>query len=103
MKGRLILLTDNVCFSACLSVTEAFRKLGAFHVGQTTDAATQYTAVREQYLPGYSLFSTLQAIDPSSPYQAGPFEPQLAYDGDIADTAALETWVVETVLPASQR
>jgi hypothetical protein len=72
-------------------------------VGQTTDAATHYTAVREQYLPGYSLFSTLRAIDPSSPYQAGPFEPQLAYDGDIADTAALETWVVETVLPASQR
>jgi hypothetical protein len=104
MKGRLILLTDNVCFSACLSVTEDFRKLGAFHVGQTTDAATHYTAVREQYLPsGYSLFSTLQAVDPSSPYQAGPFEPQLTYDGDIADTAALETWVVETVVPASQR
>jgi hypothetical protein len=47
MKGRLILLTDNLCFGACLSVTDDFRKLGAFHVGQTTDAATRFVDVRE--------------------------------------------------------
>jgi hypothetical protein len=104
MKGRLILLTDNLCFSSCLAVTEYFRDLGAFHIGQTTDAATRFVDVREEYLPsGYSMFSTLQSVDPSSPNQVGPFEPALAYTGDIADTAALEKWVVEVAVPASNR
>lgn len=98
LKGRLILLTDNVCFSSCLAVTEEFRRLGAFHVGQTTDAATWYVDVREQYLPsGYSMFSTLQAISGDSK-EVGPFAPSLTYDGDIADTAALEQWISGTVV-----
>src|SRR3984885_5437880 len=102
MNGRLILLTDNLCFSSCLAVTDDFRTLGAFHIGQTTDAATRYVDVREEYLPsGYSIFSTLESVDPGSPREVGPFHPALTYDGDIADTAALETWVVATVVPAA--
>ena len=104
MKGRLILLTDNLCFSSCLSVTDDFRTLGAFHIGQTTDAATHYVDVREQYLPsGYSMFSTLESVDPGSALEVGPFDPVLSYDGDIADTAALEAWVVATALPAATK
>jgi len=105
MKGRLILLTDNLCFSSCLLVTDDFRTLGAFHIGQTTDAATHFIEVREQYLPsGYSLFSTLQSvIDPGGPSQVGPFQPALTYSGDIADTAALEAWVIGTAVPVSGR
>jgi hypothetical protein len=102
MKGRLILLTDNLCFSSCLSVTDDFRTLGAFHIGQTTDAATHYVDVREQYLPsGYSMFSTLESVDPGSASEVGPFDPVLTYDGDIADTAALEAWVIATAVPAA--
>ena len=102
MEGRLILLTDNLCFSSCLSVTDDFRALGAFHIGQTTDAATHFIDVREQFLPsGYSMFSTLQSVDPNSPYQVGPFAPVLPYDGDISDTAALEAWVIATAVPAA--
>jgi hypothetical protein len=104
MKGRVILLTDNICFSSCLAVTGDFLTLGAFHVGQTTDAATHFVDVREEYLPsGYSMFSTLQSLDPNSPAQVGPFEPALPYDGDIADTNALEKWVTDTAVPASRR
>ena len=102
MKGRLILLTDNLCFSSCLSVTDDFRTLGAFHVGQTTDAATHYVDVREQYLPsGYSMFSTLESVDPGSASEVGPFDPVLTYNGDIADTDALEKWVVAVAVPAA--
>jgi hypothetical protein len=104
MKGRLILLTDNLCFSSCLVVTNDFRTLGAFHVGQTTDAATHYVDVREQYLPsGYSMFSTLESVDPGSATEVGPYEPVLTYDGDIADTDALEKWVVDVAVPAAAR
>jgi hypothetical protein len=104
MKGRLILLTDNLCFSSCLAVTDDFRTLGAFHIGQTTDAATRFVDVREQYLPsGYSMFSTLQSVDPGGASQVGPFEPVLAYNGDIADTTTLEAWVIATAVPAAAR
>jgi hypothetical protein len=94
--GRLILLTDNVCFSSCLMVTEEFRKLGALHVGETTDANTNYMEVREDKLPsGMSMFSTLQAVAPNRPTQMGPFTPARLFQGDIADTAALEKWIAQ--------
>ena len=97
LRGKLFLLTDNLCFSSCLAVTEAFRHLGAIQIGQTTDAATHFTEVREAYLPsGYSMFSTLQAVDDADgPDREGPFEPKIMYQGAIADTAKLEEWVVQ--------
>jgi hypothetical protein len=95
-------LTDNLCFSSCLAVTDDFRTLGAFHVGQTTDAATHFVDVREQYLPsGYSMFSTLESLAPDAPAQVGPYVPALTYNGDIADTAALEAWVIAKAIPAA--
>ena len=102
MNGPLIFITDKKCFSSCLVVVNQLRHLDAFQVGQTTDANTHYMEVRDQYLPsGYSTFSTLQAVDPTSPLLYGPFAPDLVYDGDIADTAALEKWVVSVALPAA--
>ena len=96
--GRLVLLTDHVCFSSCLLVTERFRRLGALHAGEETDAATRYFEVREERLPsGLSMFSTLQALSPGAPAQIGPFAPEAVYEGDISDTAALEAWVASLV------
>jgi len=96
--GRIVLLTDNTCFSSCLIVADMFRRLGALHVGQATDAATHYFEVREERLPsGLSFFSTLQAFSPMTPAQMGPYEPELRYDPDIANTEALEAWIVRAV------
>lgn len=93
-RGRLVLLTDNSCFSSCLLVTQMFRRLGALHVGEATDANTNYMEVREDRLPsGLSTFSTLQAVAPASASQIGPFVPEIVYEGAIADTPALEAWV----------
>jgi hypothetical protein len=75
-----------------------FRRLGALHVGEATDANTHYMEVREDELPsGLSMFSTLQAVAPASPAQVGPFVPEVAYEGSIADTAALEKWIAGLV------
>jgi hypothetical protein len=96
IKGRLILLTDNLCFSSCLSVTDDFRALGALHIGQTTDAATYFVDVRES--------NTCPPATRCSPpcnrsiQPAGPFEPALTYGEDFADTTALETWVKTTAV-----
>ncbi len=93
-RGRLVLLTDNSCFSSCLLVTDQFRRLGALHVGEATDANTNYMEVRETKLPSeLSMFSTLQAVAPAEPVQIGPFTPEVPFDGSIADTTALEKWV----------
>lgn len=96
--GRIVLVTDNACFSSCLLVADNLRRLGALHVGQATDAATHYFEVREDLLPsGLSLFSTLQAFSPGSQAQLGPFAPDATYDGDMADTAVLEAWIQQIV------
>ncbi|WP_395646912.1 hypothetical protein [Terricaulis sp.] len=97
-RGRIVLLTDNGCFSSCLSVTRMFRTLGALHAGQTTNANTHYSEVRVETLPsGLSNFFVLQAVIIDTPLHYGPFEPALRYEGDMADTAALEAWVARSV------
>ncbi|MEZ5970574.1 MAG: S41 family peptidase [Hyphomonadaceae bacterium] len=102
-SGRIVLLTDNTCFSSCLIVTDMFRRLGALHVGQATDAATHYMEVREERLPsGLSYFSTLQAFSPSSPAQMGPYEPEIRYDADISNTPELEAWVAQVAAPGQR-
>src|SRR5690606_4595879 len=92
--GHIVLVTDNTCFSSCLIVTDMFRRLGALHVGQATDAATHYFEVREERLPsGLSYFSSLQAFAPLGPAQVGPYEPERRDDADIANPAELEAWI----------
>jgi hypothetical protein len=94
MKNKVFVLTDAVCFSSCLQAVEFFRDLGAVHVGQTTGADTHFSEVRGEVLPsGLTTFTTLQAIMPDHPRRIGPYVPDVEYDGDIADTAALERWI----------
>lgn len=94
VRFKLLLLTDGACFSSCLKLVEEFRKLGATQVGEATDGETRYTEVREEKLPsGLSVFSTLQAYDPSLPPRFGPFQPDYHFPGDIADTHAIERWI----------
>ena len=50
-RGKLFLLTDGVCFSSCLDVVSNWRDLGAIQLGQTTDADTHYTEVRDDPMP----------------------------------------------------
>jgi len=101
MRGHVLVLTDSACFSSCLATLGFFERLGATLVGQTTAADTHYTNVREIVLPsGLSTFSTLQAIDPAAPLHIGPYIPAYHFDGDISDTAALERWITQTIVPA---
>lgn len=94
-KGRLYILTDGVCFSSCLTVVSNWRDLGAVQIGRTTDANTHYSEVRDDLMPsGLSTFSTMMAVSPSTPLRLGPFEPAKRFEGDIADTKAVEAWAV---------
>jgi hypothetical protein len=95
MKGRLVLVTDRYCFSSCLIATSTFRRLGAQHVGETTDRGTRYMEVREIMLPsGMRTFSTMQKVALSAS-DYGPYEPEIVYPGDLADDTALQKWVAD--------
>lgn len=92
--GRLVLITDEVCFSSCLLVTDAFRKLGALHMGHETQRATRYTEVRSQALPsGLGSFTTMQRAMIGEVF-VGPFAPDVVHPGPMLDDARLEAWVM---------
>ena len=100
MTGRLVLVTDFVCFSSCLMMPPLFRGLGALHVGDGTDFSTRYMEVRGFPLPsGLGTFSTLQKVSFSSPARLGPFDPETFFPGRMDDTAALEAWIQKLMEP----
>lgn len=97
MKGRLVLITDESCFSSCLIVTDDFRRLGALHLGHATDRATRYMEVRAEPLPsGLGQFSTLQKMALGE-MATGPFPPDVVHEGPMHDDAALEAWVMAAI------
>jgi hypothetical protein len=101
IHAPVLVLTDVACFSSCISTVDFFRKLGAIQIGQSTNADTHNAEVRSITMPsGLSMFTTLQAILPDGPYRFGPFLPAHAFEGDIADTAAVTRWITDQVLPA---
>lgn len=95
LSGRVYVLTDSGCASACLDAADLWRALGAVHIGKTTSADTLYMDIRRDTLP-----SGLTAVSiPMKVYRDRargsnvPVVPVHRFDGDIADTAALEAWV----------
>lgn len=97
MQGRLVLITDESCFSSCLIVTDDFRQLGALHLGHATDRATRYMEVRAEPLPsGLGEFTTLQKMALGE-MATGPFPPDIVHEGPMHDDAALEAWVMEAL------
>lgn len=94
-KGRVFVLTDWGCGSACLDAVDLWTALGGVHVGQETSADSLYMDVRQVALPsGFA-----RAVIPMKVYRGRrrgsnvPARPVHAYTGDMRDTAALERWI----------
>lgn len=103
LQGRLVLITDGDCFSSCLLVVDQFRRLGALHLGHTTNRHTRYMEVRGEDLPsGLGAFTTLQKVAIGDAV-VGPFTPEVVYPGLMNDEAALQVWVVEQLALTSPR
>jgi hypothetical protein len=95
LSGRVYLLTDSSCGSACLDAVDLWRALGAVHVGQTTSADTLYMEVRQTKLPsGITGVSMPMKVYRGRPRGSNePAVPTYSFAGDIADTAAIERWI----------
>jgi len=98
MAGQLVIVTDRYCFSSCLMAVDLFRRVGAMQVGEATDISTRYMEVRTVTLPsGLRNFSTLMKVARGAG-DFGPYTPDRIYGGDLSDTAAVKTWVLDEVL-----
>lgn len=101
VHGYVIVLTDSVCFSSCVTTVGYFKRLGATLVGQSTGAVTHFSEERIVTLPsGLARLSLLMALMPDQPPQIGPYAPSFPYFGNISNTAALERWIEHAVVPA---
>ncbi len=99
MKGRLVLVTDHTCFSSCLIAVDLFRRLGALHVGETTDRSSRYMEVREEVMPSkLRAVSTLQKVAVGAG-DFGPYTPEIIFPGVLSNDAALKTWVAGLPAP----
>jgi hypothetical protein len=97
VSARVVLLTDGMCASSCWQfVRDVLPIPGTKHVGAGTDTMTPYTNPKSVTLP-----SRLMALDYPQKVFRSPlihfrkaFVPEHHYEGDMADTAAVEAWLL---------
>jgi hypothetical protein len=94
------LLTDALCVSACLDFVDLMLRVeGVIQVGRATSGDTRYLEVRTEQLPsGIAQLSLPAAAHRGRQRQDNEIHvPTVVWEGNIADTAALEAWI--TSLP----
>ncbi|OWQ48856.1 hypothetical protein CDL60_02915 [Roseateles noduli] len=103
--GQLVLLTDSHCASACLDFADlVLRVPGAVHAGHPTSGDTRYMDIVVRALPsGARLALPLKVWHGRPRGDNEPLVPRFPYAGDIGDTAAVQVWVEDHVLPHAQR
>ncbi|WP_415014520.1 S41 family peptidase [Brevundimonas sp.] len=95
VTGRVYVLTDAACASACLDAVDLWKALGAVQVGRETSADTLYMELRQVDLPS----GLARAWVPMKVYRGRargnnePHRPAHVFDGDLSDDAALLAWI----------
>ncbi|MBH1485934.1 S41 family peptidase [Stenotrophomonas geniculata] len=94
-KGRVVVVADAACGSACLDALDLWKRLGAMQVGVETSADSLYMDVRPERLPsGLARISVPMKVFRGRVRGSNePHVPDRRYDGDMRDTAALEAWI----------
>lgn len=100
-KGRLILVTDSRCASACLDFADMVLGItGATHVGKATSADTPYLEVATVTLPsGLKMWVPMKVWHHRARGSNVPVKPAFQFPGDISDTERLRDWMEREVLP----
>lgn len=98
-KGKLVLVTDSFCASACLDFVDVVRSIPrTIHVGLPTSADTLYIDVGSQLLPsGAQFWLPLKVWRDRRRGNNQSYDPQLIFHGDINDTSAVKSWVFESL------
>ena len=95
VKGRVYVITDAGCGSACLDAVDLWKAAGAVQVGRETSADTVYMEIREAPLASglARLWMPMKVWRGRARGNNEPQRPAHVFDGDMGDTAALEAWV----------
>ena len=95
MAGRVYVLTDSVCASACLDAVDLWKAMGAIQIGRETSADTVYMDVRSTDLPSgvTRLVLPMKVWRGRSRGNNEPQRPAHVFDGDMSDDQALRAWV----------
>lgn len=98
-KGKLALVTDSFCASACLDFADVVLAVpGVVHLGLPTSADTLYIDIGSQTLPsGAQFWLPLKVWRGRTRGNNQSYDPQFVFDGDINDTAAVQKWVLDTL------
>lgn len=96
-SGRVVIVADASCGSACLDALDLWKRLGALQVGVETSADSVYMDIRPQPLPsGLSRISVPMKVYRGRGRGSNePYVPDRRYEGDMRDTQALEAWIRE--------
>lgn len=95
VAGKVYVLTDYGCASACLDAVDLLTTLGAVQIGQETSADTLYNEIRYVPLPS----GRVTAFVPMKVYRGRlrgnnqPAVPTHVWTGALTDTAGLERWI----------
>lgn len=97
MQGKVFVLTDAACFSACLDAVDRWKAAGAVQIGQVTGGDTVYIENRAVSLPsGYAGYAqSMKVYRGRHRGNNEPHVPELVYKGNLGDDAAVEAWVAE--------
>lgn len=95
LTAPIYFLTDSNCASACLDAVDLWKSLGAVHIGRTTSADTLYMDIRFYRLPSgiTSVSMPMKVYNGRARGSNVPAVPRYRFDGDIADTPAVERWI----------
>lgn len=95
-RGRVVIVADASCGSACLDALDLWKRLGAMQVGVETSADSLYMDVRPERLPsGLARISVPMKVFRGRVRGSNePHVPDRRYDGDMRDTRALEAWLL---------
>ena len=95
--GQVFVIIDGRVFSSALLFVDLLRAIDDVTlVGWPTRAHGLYGEIRQLALPsGWAWMSlSTKAFLSAAPGRRGAIEPDLVWDGEIADTAGLEAWVL---------
>jgi Peptidase family S41 len=94
-RGKVFMVTDAGCASACLDAADLWLALGAIQVGEETSADTLYMDIRKDDLPsGIGHLALAMKVYRGRPRGNNvPLHPTFVFPGEVSDTAALEKWI----------
>ncbi|MGB2579895.1 hypothetical protein AAIR98_001814 [Elusimicrobium simillimum] len=98
VAARVYVLTDNVCFSACLDFMDIIKGIGNItQIGQATDGDTKYMQKRDAELPsGLGKFSISYNGYINRPRKDNEtYKPDYKFKGDMDDTKAIQEWIIK--------